>query len=216
MKSRTAPSLIEVAVWAIAVVLIAGPFDAWLDASMARLIVLQMPVWFFLGWWGASMISRAARPETVLERCDGLGLGGLAFAWLTVLFWMIPRSVDAVGSSAVVDQVFHASMLLAGATAKLSAPRMPVIVKVAIGIYGSSMAIALGFFYSSYSALLCGAFSIQQQRELGRWLLWISPVVTVAVLFSAARALGRRDPNESGDDKHEPTFIAFVRPRSVE
>jgi hypothetical protein len=53
------------------------------------------------------------------------------------------------------------------------------------------MTFALGMFYVSYAALLCGTFDLAQQRTVGRYLLAACPVIVLVVIASTARALAR-------------------------
>ena len=170
---------------AVVLVFAASPIDDWLDRAMPRLLLLEMPAWIALGWTAARVWRAEATPW------NPYGLTGLAFFLGAVGFWMIPRSVDAIGASEVVDQTMHLSLLLAGAALASSVPFMPFVVRAALGIYGAAMSVSLGMVYSSWSSLLCGTFDLAQQRAAGRWLLAASPFVILLVIGSAARALGR-------------------------
>jgi len=177
--------------------------DRWLDATMPRLVLLAVPTWATLG------ILAVARSGRTWTRGNRYGLTGLACAIGALAFWMIPRSVDAIRASEVADQLMHASMLGAGAAFAASWPIMPFVVRGVLGIYAAAMTIALGFIYSSYSALLCGTFDLAQQRLTGTWLLRLSPLVVllvvitgVASLRATARSQGRPrdDAPSSGPD----------------
>lgn len=179
--------------WALAVlVLAASPLDDWLDGVMPRLLLLEMPAWIALGWLAGSRVPRRPRAW------NPHGLAGLGFFVGAVGFWMIPRSVDLIGSSGLADQAMHATLLVAGAGLALSLPSMPFVLRSALGIYGASMTFALGMLYTRYSALLCGTFDLAQQRAAGRYLLAATPVVVVLVIGASARALDREGKRERG------------------
>jgi hypothetical protein len=187
----------RVVLWAFLVlVLAASPLDAWLDRAMPRLLLLEMPAWIALGWVAGRRME--AKPRAWNPR----GVTGLAFFLGALAFWTLPRSVDAIGASEVVDQLMHASLLVAGAGLAMSVSSMPFVVRGALAVYGVSMAFALGMLYTSYRALLCGTFDLVQQRSTGRWLLVASPFLVVLLLGRGARALER----ESGlqVDPHQP------------
>jgi hypothetical protein len=172
--------------WALLVLaLAASPIDDWLDRTMPRLLLVEMPAWIALGWVAARRSRAEARPW------NPYGLTGLAFFLGALGFWMIPRSVDAIGASEVVDQTMHASLLLAGAALASSVPLMPFVVRAALGIYGASMTLSLGMVYASWSSLLCGTFDLSQQRAAGHWLLVACPFVVLLVIGCGARALDR-------------------------
>jgi hypothetical protein len=188
----------RVVLWTLLVlVLAASPLDTWLDRAMPRLLLVEMPAWLALGWVAGSRMG--ARPNA----WNPGGLTGLAFFLGALAFWTLPRSVDAIGASEVVDQLMHASLLAGGAGLALSVPSMPFVVRGALGIYGVSMTFALGMLYASYRALLCGTFDLVQQRATGQWLLVASPFLVVLVLGGGARALDREnsghvDPDQPG------------------
>ncbi len=180
------PRIMAIALWiALAAVLAIGPLDRWLDTTMPRIVLLQMPAWFTLGWLAGR------KRGTLLATIDPRGLGSLALAALTVIFWMIPRSIDAIGISPLADTLLHISLLIVGFALADGFPRLPFVAKAALCIMGTSHVFALGIFYSKYTALLCGSFSLIQQQELGRWLLRLTPFVLVWALIGAFRALSR-------------------------
>lgn len=179
---RTWPVLVGIA---FLILLATPPLDPWLDRTMPRLLVLQVPAWLGLGWLAG--LALPMRPRS----WNPLGLTGLAFFVGSVAFWMIPRSVDATQTSELVDQLMHANLLVAGAGLAASRRSLPFVAKGALGIYGASMTFALGMIYTRYGDLLCGAFDLAQQRATGRWMLGLSPLVTIFVLVFGFRALSR-------------------------
>lgn len=173
------------ALWiaAAALALSNSPADEWLDATMPRLVLLALPAWATLG------ILAVGRSGRTWMRGNRHGLTGLACALGALAFWMIPRSVDAIRASEVADQLMHASMLVAGAALAASWRIMPFVVRGVLGIYAAAMTLSLGLIYSSYSALLCGTFDLAQQRLTGTWLLRLSPLVVLLVVFAGVISL---------------------------
>lgn len=172
-----------IGVVAVALALAVSPLDRWLDASMPRLLLLAMPAWIVLG---AIAVQNPARNTF---RWNIHGLGGAAWMIGALLFWMVPRSVDAIGTSELADQLMHVSMFTTGLALAASWPVMPFVVRGALAIYGVAMVLALGVFYTSYSALLCGTFDLAQQKATGAWLLRLSPLVVLLVVTAGARSL---------------------------
>lgn len=161
-----------------------SPLDGWLDASMPRLVLLAIPGWVALG------VLAVRGPGRTWSRGNPQGLSGLAWVIGTLAFWMIPRSVDVIRTSEVADQLMHASLLVGGAALGASWGVTPFVVRGALGIYGAAMTIALGSFYSSYSALLCGTFDLVQQRQTGQWLLRLAPAIVLFVVVGGVLSLG--------------------------
>jgi hypothetical protein len=172
--------------WSVAVVALAT--GRQLEIAMPLLLLVDMPCWVLLGWLAGRRIPRGP------PKWNPYGLSGLAFAGGAVAFWMIPRSVDAIAASPLVDQLMHATLLMAGATLAISVPFMPFVVRGALAIYGTSMTFALGMLYTNYRALLCGTFNLAQQRMAGQWLLASVPFLVLLVLAWGARALARFSP----------------------
>ena len=114
------------AAWILAVIILAvTPVDDWLDRSMPRLVLVQIPAWILLGW----LAGRALRGRQYAWNPHGLS--GLAFFVGALGFWMIPRSIDTIGSSGLADQFMHASLLVAGAGLGLSASSLPFVARAA-------------------------------------------------------------------------------------
>ena len=187
--------IVRVVVWTLAIIaLAASPLDAWLDETMSRLILIQMPAWLALGWLASLLAGqKRLRPRSWNRH----GLTGLILAVGAVSFWMIPRSVDLIGASELADQAMHASLLAAGLLLGLSTPALPFVLRAVLGIYGASMTFALGMLYGHYGALLCGTFDLIQQKTAGGYLLILCPIVVLLVLYRGWRALTREGPTQA-------------------
>lgn len=178
-------ALASVAWVLVAVALTVPAVNAWLGAVMWRLMLLEIPAWILLGWLAGRRF-QDKRPGW-----NPKGLTGLVFFLGALGFWMIPRSVDAIGMYQPVNQLMHASLLWAGALLSMSIPALPFVFRAATGIYAASMTFSLGMLYSKFDATLCGTFDLYQQRTLGKYLLIAAPVVAVLVVAAGARALVR-------------------------
>ncbi|HMR05928.1 MAG TPA: hypothetical protein PKA88_09120 [Polyangiaceae bacterium] len=173
--------------WLGLVSLLLLPFvDSYLTETQPRFVLIHVPVWLVLGYLAGRRF-RVARGVA----WNPLGLTGLVFFLGSLAFWMIPRSVDAAALSPWIDQLLHANLLAAGFAFAWSVPVMPFVLRAAIGIYGASMIFALGMLYTHYSALLCGIFTLGEQKQTGQWLLLLSAPIVIALLVSGYRALAR-------------------------
>lgn len=170
---------------AAALVLAAPPLDPWLDRSMARHMLVQIPLLLLLG----AALGRQLR-GTLGRKLDDLGLTGLAAAAGALLFWLLPRSLDATVESNVVDQLMHASMFLGGTLLGAGWARLPFAARGAAGIQLAAMMIAVGNYYADAYVLACSAYTLELQQQAGRAMLGASVVVVVLVLVGLARALG--------------------------
>jgi len=173
--------------WLGVVGLLASPLvDSYMTETQPRFVVLHVPAWLVLGYLAGHRL-RTARPAP----WNPLGLTGLVFFLGSLTFWMIPRSVDAAALSAWVDQLLHANLLAAGFALAWSVPVMPFVLRAAIGVYGASMIFSLGALYTHYSALLCGTFTLAEQKQTGQLLYLLSAPLVIALLASGVRALAR-------------------------
>ncbi len=170
--------------WAVAVIAtISPPVDSFLDASMSRHMLVQMPLLVALGY-AAGLIWRMPR-----DRFASLGLCAIFFAMGSVIFWMLPRSLDTAVTTAWADQAMHVNMLVAGWSLVIGLPRLPFHSKMAFGVYGLAMALTAGIVYATAVVPVCSRYSVQQQNEAGTLLLWIGGVLFIALLGRGAYLL---------------------------
>ena len=167
--------------WGIAVAAtVSPPVDSFLDASMSHHMLLQMPLLAGLGCAAASFW-----PVQRL-RLASLGLCCIFFAMGSLVFWMLPRSLDTAVTVAWVDQVMHANMLVAGWSLAIGLPRLPFHTKMAFGVYSLAMALTAGVVYAAAVVPVCSTYSVQQQNEAGVLLLWIGTALFVALVGRGA------------------------------
>ena len=163
--------------WAIAVVaMVSPPIDSFLDLSMSRHMLLQMPLLVGLGY-AAGLIWPIPR-----FRLASLGLSAIFFAMGSLMFWMLPRSLDTAVTMAWADQAMHVNMLAAGWSLAIGLPRLPFHTKMAFGVYGLAMALTAGVVYATAVVPVCSRYSVQQQNAAGALMLWIGATLFVVLL----------------------------------
>lgn len=166
--------------WLLAVVVtVSPPVDAYLDASMTRHMLIQMPLLAVLGY--AAGLRRPLPP-----RLESFPPAMLVFVMGTLLFWMLPRSLDSAATVAWVDQLMHLNMLVAGCCLALALPRLPFQWKMAAGVYALAMALTAGVVYATAVVPVCARYSVQQQSAAGALLLSIGGVLFVVLLIRGA------------------------------
>lgn len=172
------------------------PLAGWFSATMPRHQLLQVPAMLILG-----AIAAGGRAPKVMERERPAGEWSAPILILAVgamIFWMIPRSVDLAASSALADQLMHASWFLAGAALAHSVPQIPSPIAMALGIHGVAMLAAAGLVYSLYPGLICTAYNLQQQHATGRILLLGAPVLGMILWVRAIRRMATPSPAMPG------------------
>ncbi len=157
----------------VALVLAMPPLAGWFSATMPRHQLIQVPAMVVLGAVAAKGWKGRPGPEwdpALLVIAVGI-----------MMFWMVPRSLDAAASGAVADQLLHISWFMGGAILSHSLPRVSVVVPVALGIHAVAMLFAVGLVYMLYPGLICTAYNLEQQRMTGRVLFYVAPALGVAL-----------------------------------
>lgn len=162
------------------------PLRAWLEADMARHMLLQLPLLLLAGALLALSLSAGARRR--LAAWNAHGLSGLLLCLLVSAFWMIPRALDAALFSPWVAAAKFGTLIAAGAALPLSwRPAGPVVQAFFIGNWAWMSATA-GLLYQDSTARLCNAYLLEQQAAAGHGLV----AFALLVPLGWAVALGRR------------------------
>ncbi len=152
---------------------------------MSGHMLLQMPLLALLGY-AAGRLWPGFR-----IRASSHGVAAVLFGVGSLVFWMLPRSLDTAVTVAWVDQVMHLNMLTAGWFLAVGLPCLPFHTKVAFGVYALAMALAAGVVYVTAVVPVCANYSVQQQNEAGALLLWAGGVVFVILLARSVFLLSR-------------------------
>ena len=159
---------------------------AWLEADMARHMLLELPL---LAALGASLAhSFPQRIEAVIGRFDRYGLSGWTFASLVAAFWMIPAALDVALGSVAINAVKYASVVAAGFAVRSAMRRSPVALEAFFVGNFAWMAATVGLLYQEAEAQLCLNYLADSQQRAGRGLVFMA--VTTFVLWFALRARG--------------------------
>lgn len=189
--------MIRRVLWLLSVgVLILPPLDPLLDHSMAGQMALQMPLLAALGF-----LARGCWPALQL-RTDAQAAAAVVFAAGSLVFWMLPRSLDATVNVWWADQLMHANWLAVGWLLAAGSSRLRFHARFATGIYFAAMILAAGIVYASAVIPVCSNYSIRQQIFAGSLLLWIGATLFVVILARAALYFNRA--SLTGERQHEP------------
>lgn len=163
--------------WLIAIIAtVSPPIDSFLDSSMSRHMLLQMPLLAGLGYAAGLLWPRPR------FRFASLELAAVFFALGSLMFWMLPRSLDTAVTVAWVDQVMHITMIVTGWSLAIGLPRLPFHTKMAFGIYALAMVLTTGVVYATAVVPVCSRYTVQQQNEAGTLLLWIGGALFLVLL----------------------------------
>ena len=150
---------------------------AFLVVSMTRFMIDQIFILLMLGYLSAKIF------RIHLADINYLNISSICFFSGTILFWMIPHSLDVAAQSETVGWVMQINLFLSTFLMGQGDKKIPFIVKITLGIYLLSMLVSMGMLYHDSTRLICASFSLPQQWAAGRSLLWLS--VLLFILFWA-------------------------------
>lgn len=181
---RRAARAARAAAIAAACLLALPPAGSYLAATMQRRLLIQIPSLLILG------ALAGWRPAAAAQRPWRSGdLVALAFAVGALLFWMIPRSLDLAARSHLVDKALLLSLFAAGLALARSLPHLSFAIPMTLGVQAAAMLIALGIVYLRFPGLICSAYTLDQQRVAGAWLVRAAPVAWILLWGWALRRL---------------------------
>lgn len=164
------------------------PLNDWLSASMPRHQLIQLPAMFLLGFALGGNFYFLNIKET------SWGVAALIFIMASLIFWMLPHSIDYAVINTKFNRVMHLNIFICGIL--LIAALRNIVFEIKILFLGmlSAMMLATGITLRSFDILLCSSFDITQQKETGFYLIVIGVllfVFTFSVFFKAGERKGR-------------------------
>ena len=160
-------------------------FSAWLESSMARHMLVQLPLLVYAGVIAARLLP--ARLSAA--RFDEYGIVGLAALLFISAYWMVPRALELSLTSPVSEAAKFASLLVLGLILPGSLRRCPWVVQLFfLGNFGAMMAIA-GIQYQNMPQRLCNAYLLDDQGNTGLGLVAGAILISIAWCMRIAPAL---------------------------
>lgn len=167
------------ALWGL---LLAPPVRHALEATMARHMLVQIPLLAGAGWLMAGAIPH--RAVAGIARWDAGGISAFLLASMTGLVWMLPRALDAaVGDPAAAAAKFVSVPLLIGMSLALGWPRMGFVVRGVLLFEAIATAFRLGWLYLVSPQRLCSNYLLGDQQQVGRLLLAIGGAAGLALAW---------------------------------
>jgi hypothetical protein len=156
----------------LVLVLLAPPIRRGLEATMTAQMLVQIPLLVAAGWLLSCAVP--ARVLAIVGRSNYRGITGLVLASAAAAFWMLPRSLDAATSQPLMAGAKYLSVpLLIGLPFALGWPRMGFIVRGVLLVEVVASFFRLGWLYLISPIRLCNNFALDDQRQLGGYLLAI-------------------------------------------
>jgi hypothetical protein len=195
------------------------PFSRhWLEATLAGHVLVQMPLLALSGWLiGAAL---APRLDRVMERWNRFGLAGFTLAIFTILFWMVPRSIDSAVAYPGYETFKFVSMPCAGAALALSFPRTHPLLAGALKANLVSMTAVLAWVYTVAPVRLCNSYLSSDQKILGTGMAVLAGVLAIhwggGLLFGGNAVRfhpGHRQPDHTIDPAdHDLNSLGALQP----
>ncbi len=114
----------------------------------------------------------------------------LIIVMFSLIFWMIPRSIDLAVIYSNFNRLMHINMILSGFFILSILKKTIPEVRIAFLGMVSSMTIATGITLVAFNLLLCSSFTIVQQKTTGKLLLLIGLTlyfITLITFFKGAK-----------------------------
>ncbi|HRP01593.1 MAG TPA: hypothetical protein PLE30_02985 [Candidatus Kapabacteria bacterium] len=167
--------------------LISFQFNDWFSITMPRHQLIQLPLMLLLG-----IIIAFTLPKLIIKELHW-GISALIFIMASLVFWMLPLSIDFTIVSESFNRLMHVNMLICGVL--LIATFRGIIFELKYIFMGmvSAMLASTGLSLSVFNILLCSSFDIEQQKETGLLLIIIGVSLFVANIVFFFRALSKKN-----------------------
>ena len=183
----------------VALLLMATPaLRGVLEASPTGHMLIQMPL---LAIFGGLLLRLIPTQHLQLIRSwDQSGTVRLLLAIFTILFWMIPRNLDAaIDQPAFEIAKFLTLPLFAGSGLASAWQRVGPVLKAFVKAQFIAMLAFLGWVYVAAPIRICNNYLEGQQQTLG-WLL-LGTALALALHFAVGVLFGSHEPVSPGSRK---------------
>jgi hypothetical protein len=135
------------------------------EATLVGHVLVQMPLLAVAGWPFGSAFEPSL--DRVIERWNRFGAAGFTLAIFTVLFWMVPRSVDGAVAHPPYEIFKFVSLPCAGAALALSLPRTHPLLAGALKANVVSMLAVLAWVYTAAPGTAVQQLSRERSENAG-------------------------------------------------
>ncbi|HKI59825.1 MAG TPA: hypothetical protein VKA23_02215 [Mariprofundaceae bacterium] len=152
---------------------------AALESSLIHHMLIQIPLLVLSGWLvGKGVVDRIS--VTSLKRWNERGVAGLIVALFGMLFWMIPRWLDASLSEPLWEVIKFVSIpLMIGLPLAISWPHLSSFARAVVWSNAISMLLFIGWLYVSAPVRVCNNYLVNQQEEFGYTAMVLSLLIAI-------------------------------------
>lgn len=140
----------------------------FLESSLIHHMLVQIPLLVFAGGViGRGMIGKRTK-GTSLYKWNEKGVPGLLVALFGMLFWMIPRWLDASLSEPLWEVIkFITVPLMIGLPLAISWPHLSSFARAVVWSHAISMLLFIGWLYVAAPLRVCNNYLVNQQEDFG-------------------------------------------------
>lgn len=179
-------SIIVLGVAIVGVGLVSFGYNDWFSQTMPRHQLFQLPFFLILGL----VLTRYFNPS--ISKSDAVKISGIIFVMGSLVFWMLPLSIDLAVIHPWFNRLMHLNLFIAGILLFLSLHRASLPIKMVFYGMLTAMLIGTGIILSNFSILLCSAFDIPQQQETGNYLIAIGAVFLILTYLTFFIRVGKK------------------------
>ena len=162
-----------------------------LESSLTAHMFGQIPLLVLAGW----LIGKG-RFAFLFQNWNRHGIPGLLVALFTMLFWMIPRWLDASLSEPLWEAIkFITIPLLIGVPLGVSWPRMSAFSRAVVWANAISMLGVLGWLYVAAPVRVCNNYLVNQQEDFGYTAMVLA--MAIAAYWAGVGFFGKWDRPEA-------------------
>ncbi|WP_373986861.1 hypothetical protein [Duganella sp. BuS-21] len=160
---------------ALACLLAAALPRTWLEASMLRHMLLQLPLLVAAGW----LLATALHGRSRIAAFDQHGVTGLTALLFISAYWMIPRALELSLTEPLIETAKFLSLTALGAILPGSLRRANWIVQLFYMGNLSWMTAIAGIQYQNMPQRLCNAYLLDDQIATGAALVCASIAIAL-------------------------------------
>jgi hypothetical protein len=160
-----------------------GLFHPWLEATMARHMVAELPLLFVAGWLAAHVAGGVDGMRW--QRWNAYRPAMLLAVLLVTSVWMLPVALDYAVINPAVNVLKMAAMLLAGFLAGVAWRYAGAILQGFFIVNWAWMTVTAGLLYQDAPQQLCSVYLSDQQWTAGVALVTLGAAVLTIWLLHA-------------------------------
>lgn len=162
------------------IILAIPPINALLEKHLIGQMLIEIPVLIIAGIFFAKFLPFKLK----IYSQHKYGLSSLLLAIFPLIFWLLPRNVDAVLSNNLLD-IFRFLTLpfITGLFLAISWHILTGSAKAFVLVNGTAMLFVMGWLYLASPVRLCNNYLLNQQEQLGKAILTIGSIIALLGIY---------------------------------